>query len=286
MKVGVLIELFKDTNIDERFAELRSMGMESCQLVCWNREIIRDDSVAEAVNSAVEKHGVHITAFWCGWEGRRVWDFYEGQLTLGLVPTDYRVERVKMLMEGVDFAKKIHAVDFATHVGYMPENPYDPKYQEVLTACKAIVAKCKENGQNFLFETGQETPVTLKRAIQDIEKDLGKGNVGINLDPANLIMYGKANPVDALEVFGEYVRGIHGKDLIQQERLCEGHLACRQLLAFVEAQADVDLPKRQQQVPIRRFKPPFLLRLCLVCDCSADNFYRRYRLLYSFLLDC
>ncbi len=212
MKVGVLIELFKDTNIDERFAELRSMGMESCQLVCWDREIIRDDSVAEAVNSAVEKHGVHITAFWCGWEGRRVWDFYEGQLTLGLVPTDYRVERVKMLMEGVDFAKKIHATDFATHVGYMPENPCDPKYQEVLTACKAIVAKCKENGQNFLFETGQETPVTLKRAIQDIEKDLGKGNVGINLDPANLIMYGKANPVDALEVFGEYVRGIHGKD--------------------------------------------------------------------------
>ena len=36
--------------------------------------------------------------------------------------------------------------------------------------------------------------------------------MGINLDPANLIMYGKANPVDALEVFGEYVRGIHGKD--------------------------------------------------------------------------
>ena len=82
----------------------------------------------------------------------------------------------------------------------------------MLVACKTIVAKCKENGQNFLFETGQETPVTLKRAIQDIEKALGKGNVGINLDPANLLMYGKANPVDALEVFGEYVMGVHGKD--------------------------------------------------------------------------
>ncbi len=212
MKIGVLIELFKNTNIDERFAELRSMGMESCQLVCWDRDILHDDRVAEAVNEAVEKHGVHITAFWCGWEGRRVWDFYEGQLTLGLVPADYRVERLKMLMEGSDFAKKIHVTDFATHVGYMPENPYDPKYEEVLVACKAIVEKCKENGQNFLFETGQETPVTLKRAIQDIEKVLGKGNVGINLDPANLLMYGKANPVDALDVFGEYVMGIHAKD--------------------------------------------------------------------------
>jgi sugar phosphate isomerase/epimerase len=94
----------------------------------------------------------------------------------------------------------------------MPENPYDPKYQEVLIACKTIVERCKKNGQVFLFETGQETPVTLKRAMQDIEKDMGKGCVGINLDPANLVMYGKANPVDALEVFGEYVRGVHGKD--------------------------------------------------------------------------
>lgn len=212
MKIGVLIQLYKDTNIDEKFAELRSMGMESCQLVCWDRDILRDDSAAEAVNAAVEKHGVHITAFWCGWEGRIVWDFYEGQVTLGLVPSDYRVDRLKMLMEGSDFAKKIHVRDLATHVGFMPENPLDPKYEEVLSACKAIVEKCKSNGQNFLFETGQETPVTLKRAIQDIEKAVGKGNVGINLDPANLLMYGKANPVDALEVFGEYVMGIHGKD--------------------------------------------------------------------------
>ena len=212
MKVGVLIELFKDTVIDERFQELKDMGMDSCQLVCWDRDIFHEAGATLAVKQAAEKDGVHIKAFWCGWEGRRVWDFYEGQLTLGLVPADYRADRLKMLMEGSDFAKKIHVQDFATHVGYMPENPYDPKYQEVLTACKAIVEKCRENGQNFLFETGQETPVTLKRAIQDIEKDLGKGNVGINLDPANLIMYGKANPVDALEVFGEYVRGIHGKD--------------------------------------------------------------------------
>ena len=43
-------------------------------------------------------------------------------------------------------------------------------------------------------------------------QDIGFDNVGINLDPANLIMYGKANPVDSLDVFGKYVRGVHGKD--------------------------------------------------------------------------
>lgn len=212
MRIGALIELCKDTDIDQSFLRLKSMGMESCQLVCWDRDILNDEGAVGAVNEAVQKHGVQISAFWCGWEGRKVWDFYEGQITLGLVPAGYRAERVRMLLEGSDFAKRIHVTDFATHVGYMPENPYDPKYQEVLSACKEVVERCRANGQVFLFETGQETPVTLKRAIQDIERDLGEGCVGINLDPANLIMYGKANPVDALDVFGEYVRGIHGKD--------------------------------------------------------------------------
>ncbi len=211
MRVGVLIEIFRDTDVDAKFAELRSMGMESCQLVCWDKEIMNQET-ADKVNAAAEHHKVDITAFWCGWEGPRVWDFYDGQLTLGLVPEAFRFERMKMLQKGITFASMIHVKDVATHVGYMPENPYDPNYAGVLACLKELVKQCKENGQNFLFETGQETPVTLKRAIQDIEKELGKGNVGINLDPANLVMYGKANPVDALEVFGEYVMGIHGKD--------------------------------------------------------------------------
>ncbi len=211
MRIGSLVELFQDTDVDGKFAELRSMGMESCQLVCWDQKLMNENT-ADKVIAAVNRHKVDITAFWCGWEGPRVWDFYDGQLTLGLVPEAFRFERMKMLEKGIDFAAMIHVRDVATHVGYMPENPYDPHYQGVLTCLKALVKQCKKNQQNFLFETGQETPVTLKRAIQDIERDTGKGNVGINLDPANLIMYGKANPVDALEVFGEYVMGIHGKD--------------------------------------------------------------------------
>ena len=154
MRVGVLIELFRDTDIDARFAELRSMGMESCQLVCWDREIM-DQENADKVNAAAEHHKVDITAFWCGWEGPRVWDFYDGQLTLGLVPEAFRFERVKMLQEGIRFAAMIHVKDVATHVGYMPENPYDPNYAGVLVCLKELVKQCKENGQNFLFETGQ-----------------------------------------------------------------------------------------------------------------------------------
>jgi L-ribulose-5-phosphate 3-epimerase len=67
---------------------------------------------------------------------------------------------------------------------------------------------CDGNGQAFWFETGQETPITLLRAIQDV----GMDNLGINLDPANLLAYGKGNPVDALDILGPYVKGVHAKD--------------------------------------------------------------------------
>ena len=127
---------------------------------------------------------------------------------MGLVPSDFRAQRVNDLIEGSDFAKKLGVANFATHAGFLPENPYSAEYRPIISALRTVVQHCKNNGQTFLFETGQETPVTLRRAIEDI----GSDNLGINLDPANLILYGKANPVDALKVFGEYVKDIHAKD--------------------------------------------------------------------------
>ena len=75
-------------------------------------------------------------------------------------------------------------------------------------AIREVAGYCKRNGQNFRYETGQETPITLVRAIGDV----GLDNQGVNFDLANLILYGKANPVDAIELLGPYVQGIHAKD--------------------------------------------------------------------------
>ena len=77
-----------------------------------------------------------------------------------------------------------------------------------MDAIRKVASYCQANGQHFFFETGQETPITLLRAIGDV----GLPNIGVNLDTANLILYGKGNPVDALDVIGAYVRGMHAKD--------------------------------------------------------------------------
>ena len=66
----------------------------------------------------------------------------------------------------------------------------------------------KEKGQNFLFETGQETPFTLARAIEDI----GLDNLGVNLDPANLVMVTGDDPVKAVHNLKKYIVHTHAKD--------------------------------------------------------------------------
>jgi sugar phosphate isomerase/epimerase len=149
-----------------------------------------------------------ITSFWSGWSGPAVWDSVDGPHTLGLAPPAYRSMRMRELMVGADFAAMLGVSDIATHVGFIPEQPSYPEYRGVLQAVKHVAEYCGGKGLGFNFETGQETPVTLMRII----KDIGLGNVGINLDPANLIMYGRGNPVDALDIFKGYIKGVHVKD--------------------------------------------------------------------------
>lgn len=205
MDLGVLISL--NDNVDEEFKKVHDLGFKSCQLNCWKEKMFTEDTAAK-VRAASEKYNVKISTFWCGWSGPAVWNFYDGPMTLGLVPQDYRYTRMKELMKGSDFAKMIGVENIATHVGFLPEVPVKEEYWSLICALREVAQHVKNNGQYFLFETGQETPVTLKRTIEDI----GTDNLGINLDSANLILYGKANPIDALDVFGEFVRDIHAKD--------------------------------------------------------------------------
>lgn len=206
MKLGVMVQL-DSADIDKKIGQVRDYGFDFFQLCGWKKEFFTDE-IAQAIKESCKKYEVQVSTFWCGWTGPQTWNFYDGPLTLGLVPTEYRYARMKDLMEGSDFAKKLGVVNVATHVGFLPENPTSSEFYSVVSAIKTVAQHCKDNGQYFLFETGQETPVTLRRTIETV----GIDNLGINLDPANLIMYGKANPVDALDVFGEFVREVHAKD--------------------------------------------------------------------------
>ena len=208
MNIGCIVRLERDPDIEKEMKNLAGLGLHSCQVVSWDKKFFNTEKNAKRVKDAAESLGITITAFWCGWEGPAFWNFTEGPITLGLVPEAYRMERLQTLKEGSYFAKDLGVSDLITHVGFLPENRHDPLYAGTLAALKDLMKVCEANRQYFLFETGQETPITLMRMIQDIGSDY----LGINLDPANLLLYGKANPVDAVDIFGKKIRGVHGKD--------------------------------------------------------------------------
>jgi L-ribulose-5-phosphate 3-epimerase len=205
IKLGVLVPL--EEGPEEALQKAAGLGFPTCQVVCWKPELL-SETVARRLVAATARLGLEITTLWTGTPGRYAWNFTEGPDTIGLVPPATRAARLAVLKQGSDFARQADIPSITTHVGFIPENPSDPLYGGVVAALAELAEHCRVNRQAFWFETGQETPITLLRTIQDI----GSDNLGINLDPANLLMYGKANPVDALDVFGTYVQGVHAKD--------------------------------------------------------------------------
>ena len=202
LRLGLIIGIGKDP--DAAMAKVRDLGLPTSQVFMDEFE----PELVKRLRQALEKHQIEATSLVVGGPGKEVWDFYQGPLTIGLVPRETRAARIAHIKKASDFAKQCDIAAVQTHCGFIPENPNDPVYKETIGALREVVGYCKNNGQNFRYETGQETPLTLVRAIQDV----GFDNQGVNFDLANLILYGKANPVDAIELLGPYVQGIHAKD--------------------------------------------------------------------------
>ena len=136
------------------------------------------------------------------------WNFMQGPSTIGIVPPNTRAARIDAMRQASDFAKLVGIPQVQTHCGFIPENPGDALYKPAVEAIRTVAKHCQGNGQAFLMETGQETPTTMSRAIRDVDMP----NLGVGLDTANLLLYGKANPVDAVDILGPHVMSVHAKD--------------------------------------------------------------------------
>jgi len=202
LRLGLIIGIRNDPQA--AMAKVRALGFPTCQV--YVEEFAHE--LAASLRHALDESQIEATSFVVGGPGKELWDFYNGPLTIGLVPRETRAARVAHLKKASDFAKKCGIAAVQTHCGFIPENPNDALYKETIAAMHEVAAYCKNNGQNFRYETGQETPITLVRAIRDV----GLDNQGVNFDLANLILYGKANPLDAIEILAPYIQGIHAKD--------------------------------------------------------------------------
>lgn len=204
--LGIITGIGNDP--EAAMAKVHSLEMHTCQI---DSDLLSDEML-DRLGNALSKYNVAVTAMGTDGPGPYIYNFYDGPLTLGLIPRTYRGQRLVKLKKYSDQVKKLNVPAIRIHAGFIPEDPNTELYWESIEALRDIVSHCKGNGQDFLYETGTESPTTLLRAMKDIGLDGPLSNQGANLDTANLILYDKANPLDALDVLGPYVKNTHAKD--------------------------------------------------------------------------
>ena len=163
---------------------------------------------AEKFLARLKELGIRISVVFGGFEGESYADIPTVVRTVGLVPPETRAQRTQEMKEIADFAKLLGVDTVALHLGFIPEDHDDSLYQEVLAVTRDVCDHCKANGQNLHLETGQESADGLLTFISDVDRD----NLFINFDPANMILYGTGEPIEALRKVGKYVKSIHCKD--------------------------------------------------------------------------
>jgi sugar phosphate isomerase/epimerase len=144
----------------------------------------------------------------CAYRGESYADLPAVRSTVGFMPHSTRAARERRTLESSDFAAELGVPGIACHVGIIPDDRTDSDYIAVRDTVRRISDHAASHGQTFALETGQEPAETLLRFLEDT----GRGNLKINFDPANMILYGSGDPIAAFEMLAPHVVSVHAKD--------------------------------------------------------------------------
>ncbi len=163
---------------------------------------------ARQFTAKLAEMGIRLTVVFAGFEGESYADIPTCRRTVGLVPPEHREQRIAELKAIADFAKLLGVDAIGLHIGFVPHDPSDPQHKAAVDAARQVCDYLAAQDQRLHLETGQETADTLLAFLDAV----GRDNLFINFDPANMILYGSGDPIEALRKVGRFVRSVHCKD--------------------------------------------------------------------------
>ncbi len=204
MEIGVMFWAGRDPV--ETLRELKALGVRCGQIGIPGELDLAGQ--AEAWKAALAAEEFTVVTVFCSYIGESYADIPTVQSTVGFIPRGRREEREARTSEVSAFAAQLGVPSIALHVGFVPEDPADPDYVAVREMVRRVADTAAANRQTFALETGQEPAEVLLRFFEDV----GRENLKINFDPANMILYGSGDPIEALGVLGKHVVTVHCKD--------------------------------------------------------------------------
>jgi sugar phosphate isomerase/epimerase len=203
--IGVFASI--DAGLGVHLEVARELGVPTVQ-VHGPHKGNRTQAAAESFLKKCEAAEISVTAVFGGFDGESYADIPTTARTVGLVPEGTRAARLAEMKEIADFAKDLGCRTVALHIGFVPPDRNAAVYRSLLDTTRNLLDHLATNSQQLNLETGQESADHLLEFITDV----GRDNLFINFDPANMILYGTGDPIEALQKVGRYVRSVHCKD--------------------------------------------------------------------------
>ncbi|HUO32024.1 MAG TPA: sugar phosphate isomerase/epimerase family protein [Bryobacteraceae bacterium] len=190
----------------ETIRELKSLGVR-CGQMGLPGDMPMDGAAATWKRALADEDFTVVTVF-AAYAGESYADIPTVQRTVGFVPPATRAAREQRTYAVSDFAAELGVPSIATHIGFVPENRQSPDYATVRDVVRRICDHAAGHGQTFALETGQEPA----EALLAFMRATARANLRINFDPANMILYGTGDPIEALQTLAPHVTTVHCKD--------------------------------------------------------------------------
>lgn len=193
-------------NPEDLIQQLNATGIKRVQIAL--NPLHEHPTVWASLENLCAKNGITLVSGMFGTVGEDYTTMETIKRTGGIVPDATWDQNWRNIQAVATLAKKLGLKVVTFHAGFLPHEASDPTFPKLFERITKIADLFAEQGIDLGFETGQETAETLR----DFLKQLNKPNVGVNFDPANMILYDKGDPIAALRVLGPWLKQCHIKD--------------------------------------------------------------------------
>ena len=206
LAIGVCSWSLQVTSIPELKTFMDRLGISVVQIACgdphhasWNE--------GDAMPAAAKAAGFSMSGSMLGFPGEDYTSPQTIERTGGFGDPSTRAERLECFKWGLQRTKELGLVDIMLHAGFIPEVG-DPARKPFLDTLGTVSALAATVGIAVAFETGQESAALLRRTLDDLKC----ANLKVNFDPANMLLYDKDDPLEAVELLAPDIRSVHVKD--------------------------------------------------------------------------
>lgn len=199
----------KPTGPDDLLEKLRATGIQRVQLAL---DPLREEpTVWGGTETLFRDAGITILSGMFGCVGEDYSTLDTIRLTGGIAPDATWSENLRNIRATVTIATALGLKLVTFHAGFVPHDPADPDFAKMVERLAAVADVFAAADMTVALETGQETAAGLAELLSVLDRP----NVGVNFDPANMLLYGKGNPIDAVGLLGPWIRQVHVKDANQ-----------------------------------------------------------------------